>query len=301
LRTGSFVVSGSAYAPIRFIEDFKGDKIKEATASMPVVIIGWDKAPRCGLPFSIVKTKKEAEKRIEEYIDMIRSADSKSAKDAAIVDTTETSVKDTCQIITLPIIIKADTIGSLEGIKHELSKITHDKVHLEIVSERLGEINENDVKTAISDPNIMIIGFNADPDKKAAAMIERASVPINVKNFSIIYELVEYISQAFTAKIPKEYIEETLGKAKILAIFSKEKDRQVIGGKVQEGTLTSGATVKIMRRDNEIGRGKIRELQSKKQRVDEVAIGFECGMMIEAKIEIAIGDKIEAVRTIEKL
>ena len=301
LRTGSFVVSGSAYAPIRFIEDFKGDKIKEATASMPVVIIGWDKAPRCGLPFSIVKTKKEAEKKIEEYIDMIRSADSKSAKDAAIVDTTETSVKDTCQIITLPIIIKADTIGSLEGIKHELSKITHDKVHLEIVSERLGEINENDVKTAISDPNIMIIGFNADPDKKAAAMIERASTPINVKNFSIIYELVEYISQAFTAKIPKEYIEETLGKAKILAIFSKEKDRQVIGGKVQEGTLTSGATVKIMRRDNEIGRGKIRELQSKKQRVDEVAIGFECGMMIEAKIEIAIGDKIEAVRTIEKL
>jgi translation initiation factor IF-2 len=182
-----------------------------------------------------------------------------------------------------------------------LAKITHDRVKLKIVSEGLGEINENDIKVAIGDPNVVIIGFNAAPDKKAAAMIERAAIPINMKNFSIIYELIQYIQDAFTAKVPKEYIEEVLGRAKILAVFSKEKDRQVIGGKVQEGVLASGAMVKIMRREAEIGRGKIRELQSKKQRVDEVATGYECGMMVEAKVEIAVGDKIEAVRTVEKL
>ena len=142
-------------------------------------------------------------------------------------------------IVTFPIIIKTDVIGSLDGVKDELAKITHDRVRLKIVSEGLGEINENDVKVAIGDPNVVIIGFNAAPDKKAAAMIERAAIPINMKNFSIIYELIQYIQDAFTAKVPKEYTEEVLGRAKILAVFSKEKDRQVIGGKVQEGVLAS--------------------------------------------------------------
>ena len=116
---------------------------------------------------------------------------------------------------------------------------------------------------------------------------------MDVSNMSDVWK---YLYKYF-----KEYIEEMLGRAKILAIFSKEKDRQVIGGKVQEGKLESGVEVRIIRRENEIGRGKIRELQSQKKRVDEVATGFECGMMVEAKIEIAVGDKIEAVRTIEKI
>jgi translation initiation factor IF-2 len=308
LSTGSFVVAGGAFAPVRFIEDFKGKKISEATAGMPVIVTGWSAIPECGLPFKIIETKKAAERMVDEY-KAAKRASIKIAEDSmkAAIKTPEKTAdgkdveEEEKKIVTFPIIIKADVIGSLDGIKHELAKITHDRVHLKIVSEGLGEINENDVKVAIGDPNVVIIGFNAAPDKKAAAMIERAAIPINVKNFSIIYELIQYIQDAFTAKVPKEYMEEVLGKAKILAIFSKEKDRQVIGGKVQEGVLASGAAVKIMRRDAEIGRGKIRELQSKKQRVDEVATGYECGMMVEAKVEIAVGDKIEAVRTVEKV
>ena len=90
------------------------------------------------------------------------------------------------------------------------------------------------------------------------------------------------------------------GRAKIMALFGKEKDRQIVGGKVESGDLISGNDVRIIRRDAEIGRGKIRELQSNKVRVQEVAQGFEFGTMIEAKIEIAPGDRIEAVRTVEK-
>jgi translation initiation factor IF-2 len=308
LSTGSFVIAGGAFAPVRFIEDFKGKKIPEATAGMPVVVTGWSAIPECGLPFKIIGSKKEAEKITDEY-KAAKRANIKIAEDSvkATIKTPEKTadgkdiVEEEIKIVTFPIIIKADVIGSLDGIKHELAKITHDRVKLKIVSEGLGEINENDIKVAIGDPNVVIIGFNAAPDKKAAAMIERAAIPINMKNFSIIYELIQYIQDAFTAKVPKEYIEEVLGRAKILAVFSKEKDRQVIGGKVQEGVLASGAMVKIMRREAEIGRGKIRELQSKKQRVDEVATGYECGMMVEAKVEIAVGDKIEAVRTVEKL
>ncbi len=299
LATGTFVVSGDAFAPVRFINNFKGEKIESGAAGMPIMILGWSKIPACGLPFVTVSNKKEAEKISEEYArtEKIKAQSAKTEE----VPVATTPAEGALSVVTIPVIIKTDVVGSLEGIKHELIKITHDRVKLKIVSEGLGEINENDVKVALGDPHVIIIGFNAEPDKKAAAMIERAATPINVKNFKIIYELVQYIQDIFSSKIPKEYIEEMLGRAKILAVFSKEKDRQVIGGKVQEGVLASGAEVRIIRRENEIGRGKIRELQSQKKRVDEVAIGFECGMMVESKMEIAVGDKIEAVRTIEKI
>ena len=300
LSQGSFVVSGTAYAPVRFIEDYNGDKIEMATASMPVRVLGWSEMPQCGSDFDTVKSKKEAEKRAEAYrLKMAtppKAANAPSSKKSA----TDAEQEDAPQIVVIPLIIKADVVGSLDGIKHELAKIKHDKVELKIASEGIGDINENDVKIATGDPHIHIIGFNAPAEKKAAAMIERSPVPLNVHNFKIIYELVEYVKGELTAHIPKEYVEEMTGRAKILALFSKEKDKQVVGGKVETGTIESGNEVRIMRRDSEIGRGKIRGLQQAKKTVGEVREGFEFGMMLEAKFELAPGDRVEAVRTVEK-
>jgi translation initiation factor IF-2 len=108
------------------------------------------------------------------------------------------------------------------------------------------------------------------------------------------------VKDALTAKIPKEYIEESMGRAKIQAIFSKDRDKQVVGGKVETGVIEIGNEVRIIRREAEIGRGKIRELQQQKKKASEVREGYEFGTLIEAKIEIAPGDRIEAVRTVEK-
>ena len=290
LQTGTYVVSEDCYCPVRFIENFKGEKIAFAKASMPVKIIGWNKIPPCGAEWMTVSTKKEAENLVEIF------SEENSVKNYSQNKSNENDEN----IIKLPIIVKADVIGSLEGIKHELSKIHHDKVKIKIVSEGIGEINEKDVKMAISDPGTIIIGFNVKPDKKTAQYIERLTNPINVQTFSIIYELAQYIDQELIKKIPKEYVEEVTGSAKILAIFSKEKDKQVIGGKVETGQLESGNDVRILRRGSEIGRGKIRELQSKKLRVQEVKEGFEFGVMVEAKNEIAPGDRIESVKIVEK-
>ncbi len=211
-------------------------------------------------------------------------------------------------VATLPLIIKADVIGSLEGVKFELAKLKKGlpadqaaKVRLKIVSEGIGEIDENDIKLAQSDPSIVVLGFNEEPDKKAAALIERSPVPLNVRSFKVIYELTEFVRESLLAKVPKEYVEVMIGRAKIMAVFSKDKDKQVVGGKVQEGMLETGASVRIMRREQrEIGRGTIRELQQQKKRVGEVNEGYEFGTMIDSKAEIAEGDKIEAVRMIEK-
>lgn len=302
LEVGSFVVAGDAYAPIRFIEDFKGDKIEQATASMPIRILGWNKMPACGISFSTVKSKKDAEKIAEDHIVESRksiSVSTASAKNKSR-DSSVQDAEEAPNIVIMPIIIKADVIGSLDGIKHELAKITHEKVQLKVVSEGIGDINENDIKVAVGDPHVYVIGFNAPPEKKASAIIERSPIPLLVKNFNIIYELTQYIKEELLAKVPKEYVEEMTGRAKILALFSKEKDKQVLGGKVETGTIESGNEVRIMRREVEIGRGKIRGLQQAKKTVDEVREGFEFGMMLEAKFELAPGDRLEAVRTVEK-
>jgi len=319
LKEGVFVVSENSYSPVRFIEDFKGEKIKQATASMPVRILGWITIPACGAIWTIVETKKIAEEMIENHKeevvrlrDIQRKEDSKKrledernvakaklANPGNTIATNTPNSETKVENVILPIIIKADVIGSMEGVKHELNKIHHDKVELKIVSEGIGDINENDVKTAIGNPNIIIIGFNSKPDKKTSALIERLSTAVTVKTFNIIYELSEFINQTLIAKIPKVYAEEVSGSAKILAIFSKDREKQVVGGKVEKGIINSGNEVRIIRRGSEIGRGKIRELQSKKIRVTEVAEGFEFGTMIEAKMEIATGDRVEAVKTVE--
>ena len=304
LETGTFVVAGSAWSPVRFIEDFAGKKIESAQASMPVVIVGWSEIPPCGASWQIVKSKKDAERLASAAEAERRKAAPKvtSVPLATIAaDKMKPGEKEESGIAVLPIVIKADVIGSLEGVKFELAKLKHDKVELKIVAADIGEINENDVKLAVGDPNILILGFNEKPDKKAAVQIERSAVPVNVKSFSIIYELTAYVREALLAKVPKEYIEQMIGRAKILAVFSKDKDRQVVGGKVQEGMLETGAAVRIMRREAEVGRGTIRELQQQKKRVGEVNEGYEFGTQIDAKIEIAVGDKIEAVRTVEKI
>lgn len=328
LHEGTVVVAEGSYAPVRFIEDFKGDKVKDGTASMPVRILGWNHIPPCGAFFTTTDSKKNAEKITEEFNDkhaaeLRAETIKKNASDAAVkaktdaanlaanpsgkplttpggVDKNGKAIAAEPETVVLPIIIKADVIGSLEGVKHELAKIHHDKVQIKIIAEGIGDINENDVKMAQGDPDTILIGFNVKPDKKTSALIDRNAVPIHFKTFNIIYELSEFIDQTATAKIPKEYVEEVSGSAKIIAIFSKDKDRQVVGGKVESGTMNNGTDVKITRRGAEIGRGKIRELQSKKLRVTEVAEGFEFGMMVEAKNEIAPGDRIEAVKVVEK-
>jgi len=289
LESGQYIVAGDSISPVRIFEDYLGKSIKSASFSSPVKVIGFNKMPIVGDKFTTCINKKEAETLASEYNETHKSIN----KNTNYIRKGE---DDTTVII--PIIIKADVVGSLEGIKHELEKIKNDKVKIKIVSESIGNINENDVKTAQGDANIIIVSFNTKVDTKAQSVLERSS--IQVKSFDIIYNLVQYLKDIVISKVPKEYIDEASGTAKILAIFSKNKDKQILGGKVQTGTLTIGSEVKILRRDIEIGRGKIKELQLQKVKASEVNEGYEFGCMIESKIEIALGDKVQGFVTVEK-
>lgn len=287
LEQGMYVVAEDAYSPVRILEDYQGKSIKTATFSSPVKVIGFNKIPNVGAEFITCADKKTAENMAATYTDSNQQSKPVMSRK-----------EDNGSIVSIPVIIKADVIGSLDGIKHELAKIKNDKVKIKIVSESIGDINENDIKSTQGDPNIIILAFNSKPDAKTQALIERLTVQI--KSFDIIYNLITFVKETVLSKVPKEYIDEISGVAKVLAIFSKNKDKQILGAKVQQGNVKVGSEVKILRRDAEIGRGKIKELQQSKARTDEVTEGFEFGCMIESKVEIALGDKIQCFVTIEK-
>ncbi len=284
LTSGMYIVSEGAYSPIRIMEDCHGKSIKSATFSSPVKVIGWNKVPRVGAEFISLNDKKEAELLASEYKGEMNNDIS--------------NIREDGNFVIIPLIIKADTTGSLDGIKHELNKIKNDKVKIKIVSEGIGNINESDVKKAQSNNKIIILSFNAKPDSKAKSILERET--IEMKSFDIIYNLTEFVKNLVSSNIPKEYIDEISGTAKILMVFSKNKDKQILGGKVEKGSILIGSEVKILRREGEIGLGRIKELQQQKVKASEVNEGYEFGALIESKTEIAKGDRIQCFKVVEK-
>ena len=173
-----------------------------------------------------------------------------------------------------------------------------EKVTLKIIGSGIGTITERDVKLSQSDKNPLLLGFHTEIDSGAVSLAERMGIEIKV--FDIIYELTEWLDNLILGRTPKIEVEEATGLAKVLKIFSKTKDRQIIGGRVESGALIPGINIKIIRREAEIGRGRLRGLQKKKEKADEVKEGNEFGAMVESKIEIAPGDKLEAYQTIQK-
>jgi translation initiation factor IF-2 len=290
LKKGEFIVAGSSMAPIRIMEDDLGKSVNEAPMGKPVSITGWNKVPEAGLEFISVKSKKDAESLTEENTNRHAKGNTSNKRPEPIEVAENT--------ITIPVIIKADATGTIDAILHELKKVQTDRAKIKIIAQSVGEISESDAKLAESSPGTVVLGFNTKIDNRAKAIVERSQ--ILVKEFDIIYKLSEWLQEFLTDKTPKIRVEEKSGTAKVLKVFSKDKDRQIIGGKVTGGVLALGAEVIISRRDAEIGRGKVRELQRQRQRVDEVSTGTEFGTMIEAKITITEGDIIEPFKIVEK-
>ena len=283
LNQGQFVVCKDSYAPVRIYEDYKGQPIKTAHFSTPVKVSGWTDFPIVGEMFETLDSKKEA----ESYCDEHRQISNQFNK---IFNHDEDE-------FIIPLIIKSDTHGSIEAIEHELKKVNPKNAKIKVVLTETGNITEKDIKIASGNENTLVIGFGIDIDKQAEIMRERLGV--RVATFKIIYELTEWIQNTTDEIRPRIEVEETKGKAKILAHFSQTKSIQVVGGKVEEGSIILGKQVKIMRRGEEIGRGKIKELQQQKVKASEVTEGNQFGLSVETKIEIAVGDYIETFELVK--
>lgn len=169
---------------------------------------------------------------------------------------------------------------------------------VKVVNFGVGDITENDVNMLAGKADSLVLGFNVKTDSKALASAEKSG--IQVKTFNIIYKLTEWLTEMTVARTPKITVEEMTGRAKVLKFFSAVKDKNIIGARVEEGEIKVGDEVKIMRRDVEVGRGKIRELQQAKEKTSEVRTGVEFGCQLQSDITPAPGDKFEAFKIIQK-
>ncbi len=286
LKSGQFIVCEDTFSSTRMMEDFQGKKIEEGFPGDPVRVTGFSSLPPVGSIFKVVESKKDAEKEIEK--------NQKEDKQKSFIST----VNESGLNFMIPIIIKASTTDVIEAIVHEIMKIKNDRVSVKIVSTGVGFISESDVKMALGSQNAVVLGFDTSIDNSAKALSERANIP--VQTFNIIYKLAEWLENYMKEKTPKIKMEELRGKAKVLKFFSKDKDKQVIGCRVEEGAISLGDEIRIIRRDTEIGRGKIKILQQMKSDVKEVKEGLECGVCVEAKHEVAPGDFLESYAMVEK-
>jgi len=277
LKSGQFVVTDTAYAPVRIMEDFTGSTLKEAGPGRPVGIVGFSDIPAAGSRFRTVASKKEAESAIA-------TAQVNQEKTATI-----THARYRSQLPVIPILIKADVLGSLEAVEHEIVKFESDRIKIRIIGTDIGPVAHSDVQFASATEDAIIVGFNVPIERTAQELADRLKVEIDT--FDIIYELSEWVNTTLVTKTPKQEEEVVSGQAKILKQFSVQKNNHVLGARVEDGVLKLGQKANILRRDVPIGTGVIKNVQQYKSDVKEVKEG-EFGLQIETKADIAPGDII---------
>lgn len=282
LSAGDMVLAGTALAPVRIFEDFAGHTIKKASFSSPVRVVGFDTLPAAGAPFKAFSSKKDAE--------VARSAAAK--QEAQFVEDQED------ERFVIPVVIKAEANGSIEGITHELRKIETDRTRIKVIAHGIGNITENDIKTAVASPGTLVVGFNVAVEGVARDLADQHG--ISIKTFSIIYELADYVREHATNTTPKQKTEEQDGTATVFKIFSVRKDVYTIGGKVTSGSLFVKHAVKVLRSDTEVARGKLLALQVNKSDATRADEGALWGAQIQLDAPLQEQDTLVCFTTVEK-
>ncbi|MEI6266945.1 MAG: translation initiation factor IF-2 [bacterium] len=289
LRAGDCLQIGETYGKVRSMEDYKSRKQKEATPGMPVKISGIKDVAQVSEPFTVFCDEKEA----REAAVFFRSA--RGAKKYANVKkinlesiTESISMSD---LKELSIVIKTDVQGSLDAIETALEKFSTAGVKAKVVSGGVGEVNESDVMMA-STASKLIIAFNVitPPNVKQFAKNEG----VKISSYRVIYELLDDIKQALEDLLPPLVIELTQGKLEVLQVFSVNKKVTIAGGKVVEGKIDKGADVRVIRKGEEVSRIKVLSIHRGKDEVPFCQIGTECGLGLEGKADVEVGDEIIA-------
>ena len=288
LKVGDLVVSGNATGKIKSIVNSDGEKIKTATPSAAVEVLGLNSVPNAGDQFQVVLNEKQA-KEITEY----RATKDKEKKllkqkDEAAGDLFETLGQEAKK--TLNVIVKTDVGGTCEAIIAALNDLGTEKAKVKIVSSGVGGISESDANLAIAVDSI-IIGFNVRADNTAKKIIEEQEISLTYH--SIIYELLDDVKARMSGLLDPIIKEEIVGTAEVLEVFNSPKFGQVAGCNVIEGSVLRNKPVRVLRDDIVIFEGELNSLRRFKEDVNEVKNGNECGMGIKNYKDIRPGDKIE--------
>lgn len=287
LKTSDIFVVGSTYGRVRAMTDSVGNRLKQATPSMAVEIIGFEEVPEAGDMLRVVNSEKEA-KELAQQKKMLKEKEKNKDVGISLGDIFK-KIKEG-EIKELRLIVKADTIGSLEAIKKSLMDIKTDEVNTRLIHEAIGYITESDVMLAKATKSI-ILGFNVRPDLKAKEIAEKEKVDIRL--YGIIYELLDDVKNAISGMLTPVKKEITTGLAQVRATFKVKGAGTVAGCYVLEGKVSRNQRARIIRNGVVIYDGKIESLKRFKEDVAEVSKGYECGIKLENYNDIKVQDEIE--------
>ena len=293
MKVGDPFIVGTSYGRIRALIDENGQRYQKIGPSVPAEILGINgEPPQVGDTLYIMESEKEARYAAEKRkLALKEDVNARRTKQVSLMnlrkdENGENTVK------RLPIVLKADVQGSIEAIKDALLRIPSDEVELDIILSAPGNINESDILLAKAS-NAVVIGFHVDVEHKAQAEAEREGIEIRL--YTIIFELLEDIKAAMEGLLEPDVVEVSLGKATIKKVM-RLSSGIISGSLVESGKMVRGAEVKVLRGTEVVGTGKIGGLKRFKDDVKEVEKGFECGILVEGFKGVQEGDVIECIK-----
>jgi translation initiation factor IF-2 len=294
LRIGDSFVAGVWPGKVRALFTDKGEKVDEATPSMPMEVLGFEGIPNAGDPLQVVEDEKTARGISVKRQELKRFEDAKNVKKITLDNLHETITDGAIQ--ELKVIIKADVQGSAEALHSSLEKLSTKEVRLNVIQALPGAINEGDVDLAIAS-NAIIIGFNVRPVPKAKILADQEKV--DIRKYNIIYKAVEEIELAMEGMLKPDKKEEVIATVEVRDTFKTPKFGTIAGCYVLTGTVKRSASANVIRDEIVIHTGKIGSLRRFKDDVKEVAAGYECGMSIDGFDNVQVGDQFEVFEIVE--
>ncbi|QJC28267.1 translation initiation factor IF-2 [Enterobacteriaceae endosymbiont of Plateumaris braccata] len=295
LNKGDIVLCGFEYGRIRGLRNEKGIEVLQAGPSTPIEILGLSGMPFAGETLIVVQNEKKAKE-----VAIYRKNKSREFK----IANQQKKFKniflelDKNKICELNILLKGNSQGTVEVIKDILINLSNDKINIKIISSGVGSITETDVALALATSNnVMIIGFNVKANNSACNIIKTEN--INIRYFSIIYNLIDEIQKSINNILSPEYKYKLLGSAKVKNVFKITKIGVIAGCTVSKGIIKRHNLIHLIRNNNIIHKGILESLKRFKDNVNEVRNGMECGISIKHYNDICIGDNIEAYENIE--
>ena len=295
LHIGDFISAGASSGKVRAMIDDKGRRIKEATPSQPVEILGLSDVPGAGEVIIAHETNDEARAYAETYKNQHKEELIEDTKMRMNLDDLFNQMKEG-NLKEFNLIIKADVQGSVEALKQSLLKLSNEEVVVKVIHGGVGAITESDV-TLASASNAVIIGFNVRPDATAKAMAEHEGVDIRL--YKVIYQAIDAVEAALKGMLAPIYEERVIGHVEVRQIFKASAVGNIAGSYVLDGVIRRGCKCRITRAGEQIFEGDLASLKRFKDDVKEVKAGYECGLVFDGFDKMQVFDIVEAYDLVE--
>lgn len=288
LKLGDMLLAGAHYGRVRALVDENGQPVKLAGPSIPVEVLGLDGVPEAGEQVQVLPDEKKAREVAEFRQERDRDVKLKRQQASKLENLFENMGSEEAKNVN--IVLKTDVRGSLEALIGALNDLSTSEVKVNLVSAGVGAINESDVNLAMTSEGVLL-GFNVRADSKARRLCEQEG--IDLRYYSVIYELIDDVKQALSGLLAPEKREQILGVADVRDVFRSSKFGAVAGCMVVEGTLYRNRPIRVLRDDVVVFEGELESLRRFKDDVQEVRNGMECGIAVKSYNDVKAGDKIE--------